>query len=75
MAIKPYVHIGGLPDDPQMDTQDRSWFGPHDQLFTEEEYKPVDFLPGPEYSMSFICTMSSYSVLIFFMVSVVLGLG
>jgi len=36
------------PDDPRTDPQDRSWFGPHDRLFTEES-EPLDFKPGPDY--------------------------
>ena len=41
--------MGGLPDDPRTDPQDRSWFGPHDRLFVEEEGEELDFKPGPEY--------------------------
>ncbi|PFH45340.1 glycosyltransferase family 69 protein [Amanita thiersii Skay4041] len=48
-AIRGYARLGGLPDDPRTDPQDRSWFGPHDRLFTEEESEPLDFVPGPEY--------------------------
>ena len=48
-AIRGYKRLGGLPDDPRTDPQDRSWFGPHDRLFTEEESEPLDFRPGPEY--------------------------
>nr|ODN96169.1 alpha-1,3-mannosyltransferase [Cryptococcus depauperatus CBS 7855] len=48
-AIRGYKRIGGLPDDPRSDPQDRSWYGPHDRLFTEEEYEELDFQPGPEY--------------------------
>ncbi|KAH9903354.1 glycosyltransferase family 69 protein [Cubamyces lactineus] len=48
-AIRGYVRLGGLPDNPRTDPQDRSWFGPHDRLFTEEEAEPIDFQPGPEY--------------------------
>ncbi|KDQ56544.1 glycosyltransferase family 69 protein [Jaapia argillacea MUCL 33604] len=47
-AIRGYVRLGGLPDDPRTDPQDRSWFGPHDRLFVEEEAEPLEFLPGPE---------------------------
>ncbi|KDN34040.1 hypothetical protein RSAG8_12873, partial [Rhizoctonia solani AG-8 WAC10335] len=32
-AIRGYVRLGGLPDDPRTDPQDRSWYGPHDRLF------------------------------------------
>ncbi|KAI0267348.1 CAP59-like protein [Gloeopeniophorella convolvens] len=46
-AIRGYVRLGGLPDNPRTDPQDRAWFGPHDRLFTEEESEPVDFVPGP----------------------------
>ncbi|TFK68150.1 hypothetical protein BDN72DRAFT_769762 [Pluteus cervinus] len=47
-AIRGYVRLGGLPDDPRTDPQDRSWFGPHDRLFIEEESVPLDFKPGPK---------------------------
>lgn len=47
-AIRGYVRLGGLPDNPRTDPQDRSWFGPHDRLFTEEEGEPIEFIPGPE---------------------------
>ncbi len=46
-AIRGYVRLGGLPDNPRTDPQDRSWFGPHDRLFTEEESEPIDFKAGP----------------------------
>jgi alpha-1,3-mannosyltransferase len=46
-AIRGYARLGGLPDNPRTDPQDRSWFGPHDRLFTEEEGEPIDFVPGP----------------------------
>ena len=48
-AIRGYVRLGGLPDNPRTDPQDRAWFGPHDRLFTQEESVPIDFKPGPEY--------------------------
>ncbi|KAJ7594157.1 glycosyltransferase family 69 protein [Mycena floridula] len=48
-AIRGYVRMGGLPDNPRTDPQDRSWFGPHDRLFTEEESEPLSFKPGPEH--------------------------
>ncbi|KAF8465864.1 capsular associated protein [Russula ochroleuca] len=47
-AIRGYVRLGGLPDNPRTDPQDRSWFGPHDRLFTEEESEHIDFVPGPD---------------------------
>jgi alpha-1,3-mannosyltransferase len=47
-AIRGYARLGGLPDDPRTDPQDRSWFGPHDRLFTEEEGHAINFVPGPE---------------------------
>jgi len=46
-AIRGYARLGGLPDNPRTDPQDRSWFGPHDRLFTEEEAEPIEFTPGP----------------------------
>lgn len=48
-AIRGYVRLGGLPDNPRTDPQDRAWFGPHDRLFTEEESEPLAFQAGPEY--------------------------
>ncbi|TFY81524.1 hypothetical protein EWM64_g2486 [Hericium alpestre] len=48
-AIRGYVRLGGLPDNPRTDPQDRSWFGPHDRLFTEEESEAIDFVPGPDH--------------------------
>ncbi|KAF4613279.1 hypothetical protein D9613_010859 [Agrocybe pediades] len=48
-AIRGYVRLGGLPDDPRTDPQDRTWFGPHDRLFTEEESEPLGFQPGPSH--------------------------
>lgn len=41
--------MGGLPDNPRSDPQDRSWFGPHDRLFVEEESEEIAFVPGPEH--------------------------
>ena len=60
-AIRGYVRLGGLPDNPRTDPQDRAWFGPHDRLFTQEESVPIDFKPGPEYgeSMQFPYSFSS----------------
>ena len=51
-AIRGYVRLGGLPDNPRTDPQDRSWFGPHDRLFTEEESEEIEFAPGPEHGVS-----------------------
>jgi alpha-1,3-mannosyltransferase len=48
-AIRGYSRLGGLPENPRTDPQDRSWFGPHDRLFIEEESVPLDFTPGPEH--------------------------
>jgi len=48
-AIRGYLRLGGLPDNPRTDPQDRAWFGPHDRLFIEEESEPVEFVPGPDY--------------------------
>ncbi|KAH6877430.1 capsular associated protein [Coprinopsis sp. MPI-PUGE-AT-0042] len=48
-AIRGYTRLGGLPDDPRTDPQDRSWFGPHDRLFIDEEGEPLDFQPGPSH--------------------------
>jgi hypothetical protein len=51
-AIRGYKRLGGLPDDPHTDPQDRSWYGPHDRLFVEAETVEMDFHTGPEYGMS-----------------------
>ena len=59
-AIRGYVRLGGLPDNPRTDPQDRSWFGPHDRLFTEEESEPVDFVPGPEYGRCLLVCMCCF---------------
>jgi alpha-1,3-mannosyltransferase len=48
-AIRGYKRLGGHPDDPRSDPQDRSWFGPHDRLFTAEEDEVMTFGTGPEY--------------------------
>ncbi|KAL7414687.1 cryptococcal mannosyltransferase 1-domain-containing protein [Mrakia frigida] len=48
-AIRGYRRIGGLPDDPHTDPQDRTWYGPHDRLFTKEETEEVQFEPNPEF--------------------------
>ena len=48
-AVRGYKKIGGLPDNPSNDPQDRAWFGPHDRLFVAEEADVLDFEPGPEY--------------------------
>jgi alpha-1,3-mannosyltransferase len=56
-AIRGYTRLGGLPENPRTDPQDRSWYGPHDRLFIEEESVPLDFVPGPEhgvYSLSLV---------------------
>ncbi|KIM82738.1 glycosyltransferase family 69 protein [Piloderma croceum F 1598] len=48
-AIRGYVRLGGLPDNPRTDPQDRTWFGPHDRLFIEEESREIHFQPGPDH--------------------------
>ncbi|KII91560.1 glycosyltransferase family 69 protein [Plicaturopsis crispa FD-325 SS-3] len=48
-AIRGYSRLGGLPDDPRSDPQDRAWFGPHDRLFTDEESTPLEFDAGPDH--------------------------
>ena len=58
-TIRGYVRLGGLPDNPRTDPQDRAWFGPHDRLFTEEESEPIDFVPGPHHGAHKF-TLSSY---------------
>ena len=51
-SIRGYARLGGLPDNPRTDPQDRAWVGPHDRLFTEEESEELDFDNGPDYGMS-----------------------
>lgn len=53
-VIRAYSRLGGHPDDPQSDPQDRSWFGPHDRLFRQEESEPIDFKLPPPYVLSLI---------------------
>ncbi|KAG0149837.1 hypothetical protein CROQUDRAFT_653130 [Cronartium quercuum f. sp. fusiforme G11] len=48
-VIRGYTRLGGAPDDPTADPQDRSWFGPHDRLFRQEESEALEMLPGPDY--------------------------
>ena len=75
-SIRGYVRLGGLPDNPRTDPQDRQWFGPHDRLFTDEETEAVDFLPGPEHGACLYLsspTETTHRSLKF--ASVVLGLG
>lgn len=48
-VIRAYARLGGHPDDPQSDPQDRSWFGPHDRLFRQEESEPINFKLPPPY--------------------------
>lgn len=55
-TIRGYVRLGGLPDNPRTDPQDRAWFGPHDRLFTEEETEALEFNQGPSHGK-----FSSYS--------------
>lgn len=54
-AIRGYARLGGLPDNPRTDPQDRSWYGPHDRLFISEESEELDFKPGPEHGMFLYC--------------------
>ena len=51
-SIRGYFRLGGLPDNPRTDPQDRAWFGPHDRLFTDEESEPLEFVAGPEHGAS-----------------------
>ncbi|KAJ9103096.1 hypothetical protein QFC21_002518 [Naganishia friedmannii] len=48
-SIRGYKRLGGMPDDPTSDPQDRTWYGPHDRLFVAEESEVLKFVPGPEY--------------------------
>jgi alpha-1,3-mannosyltransferase len=63
-AIRGYVRLGGLPENPRTDPQDRSWYGPHDRLFVEEESIPLDFVPGPEHGTPLITLFIFIFVLI-----------
>lgn len=75
-AIRGYTRLGGLPDDPRTDPQDRSWFGPHDRLFVEEESEELEFQPGPSHGVLFSCFMElPIQFLIRISLSLVLGLG
>ncbi|KAH9812001.1 family 69 glycosyltransferase [Melampsora americana] len=48
-VIRGYTRLGGAPDDPTADPQDRSWFGPHDRLFRQEESEALEMQPEPDY--------------------------
>jgi hypothetical protein len=67
--------MGGLPDNPLTDPQDRTWFGPHDRLFIDEEDIPLEFQPGPDHGKSCFITSVALSYVISHESSVVLGLG
>ncbi|BGP24786.1 capsule protein, glycosyltransferase family 69 protein [Rhodotorula toruloides] len=47
--IRGYTRLGGNPDDPHSDPQDRSWYGPHDRLFRQEESEAINFRQPPKY--------------------------
>lgn len=47
--IRGYARLGGNPDDPHSDPQDRSWYGPHDRLFRQEESEAIRFKQPPKY--------------------------
>ena len=66
-AIRGYVRLGGLPDNPRTDPQDRAWFGPHDRLFIEEESEPIEFTPGPEYGGFYFNLRSQHRILTTFL--------
>lgn len=57
-AIRGFSRMGGLPDDPRSDPQDRSWYGPHDRLFVSEESELLDFEAGPPYGTSSVVLCS-----------------
>ncbi|KNZ56210.1 family 69 glycosyltransferase protein [Puccinia sorghi] len=48
-VIRGYTRLGGAPDDPTADPQDRAWFGPHDRLFRIEESEEIEMKPEPAY--------------------------
>jgi alpha-1,3-mannosyltransferase len=51
-VIRGYTRLGGTPDDPTADPQDRAWFGPHDRLFRLEESEEIAMKPEPAYGTS-----------------------
>ncbi|SCZ88408.1 BZ3500_MvSof-1268-A1-R1_Chr2-1g04391 [Microbotryum saponariae] len=48
-TIRGYTRLGGNADDPHSDPQDRSWHGPHDRLFRQEESEAIVFKQPPPY--------------------------
>ena len=50
--IRGYTRLGGNPDDPHSDPQDRSWYGPHDRLFRQEESEEIVFKEPPPFGSS-----------------------
>ena len=62
-AIRGYKRLGGLPDDPHTDPQDRSWYGPHDRLFVEAETDEMEFQAGPEYGEYHVCPLRYLNLL------------
>lgn len=50
--IRGYARLGGNPDDPHSDPQDRSWYGPHDRLFRQEESEALNFKDQPSHGAS-----------------------
>ncbi|KAI8456717.1 family 69 glycosyltransferase [Phakopsora pachyrhizi] len=48
-VIRGYTRLGGAPDDPTADPQDRAWFGPHDRLFRQEESEEIEMKPEPSH--------------------------
>ncbi|WAR58832.1 hypothetical protein PtB15_10B171 [Puccinia triticina] len=48
-VIRGYTRLGGTPDDPTADPQDRAWFGPHDRLFRQEESEELAMKPEPAF--------------------------
>ncbi|KAH8928149.1 glycosyltransferase family 69 protein [Atractiella rhizophila] len=47
--VRGYQRLGGHPDDPNSDPQDRSWFGPHDRLFRQEESEELEWQGQPSH--------------------------
>lgn len=48
-VIRGYTRLGGGEDDPNLDPQDRGWYGPHDRLFKPEESEAIVFKQPPPY--------------------------
>lgn len=61
-VIRGYTRLGGGPDDPTADPQDRAWFGPHDRLFRQEESEVMEMQHEPSHGkrVSRLAATTSY---------------